>query len=105
MKNVILLMANQGQGQSPLMSLIFLILIFVIFYFFMIRPQIKKQKELRNFRQQLKSGDKVITAGGIFGKITDIKDNVVTLEVDNNVKIKVDINSIYRDYTEIENKR
>lgn len=105
MENLVLLMTNPEQGQSPIMSLIFLFLIFIIFYFFMIRPQMKKQKELRNFRQQLKSGDKVITAGGIFGKIIDIKDNIVTLEVDNNVRIKVDINSIYRDYTEVESKR
>jgi len=103
MKNFYFLMILL-QTQSPWASIVFLLLIILIFYFFMIRPQIKRQKELRKYREQLKPGDKVVTSGGIFGKVESIKDNIVTLEVDNNVKIKVDINAIYRDYTETMSK-
>ena len=71
-------------------SLIFLLLIIVVFYFFMIRPQVKKQKEATNFRNALKKGDKVTTTGGIYGKITDVKDRTVTLEIADNVIVKVD---------------
>jgi preprotein translocase subunit YajC len=71
-------------------SLIFLLLIIVVFYFFMIRPQVKKQKEATNFRNALKKGDKVVTTGGVYGKINDVKDRTVTLEIADNVTIKVD---------------
>lgn len=71
-------------------SLIFLLLIIVVFYFFMIRPQVKKQKEATNFRNALKKGDKVVTTGGIYGKVTDVKDRTVTMEIADNVIIKVD---------------
>jgi len=101
----VLLAADPNSGQNPLMSLLPLILIILVFYFFMIRPQIKKQKELRNFRQSLKVGDKIITAGGIYGKINDIKDNVVIIEVEDKMRLRVDINSIYRDPADIEQKK
>ncbi len=71
-------------------SLIFLLLIIVVFYFFMIRPQVKKQKEATNFRNALKKGDKVVTTGGVYGKINDVKDRTVTLEIADNITIKVD---------------
>ena len=71
-------------------SLIFLLLIIVVFYFFMIRPQVRKQKEATNFRNALKKGDKVTTTGGIYGRITDVKERTVTLEIADNVIVKVD---------------
>ena len=77
-------------GAAGMQSLIFLLLIIVVFYFFMIRPQVKKQKEATNFRNALKKGDKVTTTGGIYGKITDVKDRTVTLEIADNVLVKVD---------------
>jgi preprotein translocase subunit YajC len=77
-------------GGAGMQSLIFLLLIIVVFYFFMIRPQVKKQKEATNFRNSLKKGDKVATTGGIYGKITDVKDRTVTLEIADNVIVKVD---------------
>jgi preprotein translocase subunit YajC len=77
-------------GGAGMQSLIFLLLIIVVFYFFMIRPQVKKQKEATNFRNALKKGDKVTTTGGIYGKITDVKDRTVTLEIADNVIVKVD---------------
>jgi preprotein translocase subunit YajC len=75
-------------------SLIFLLLIIVVFYFFMIRPQVKKQKEATNFRNALKKGDKVATTGGIYGKVNDVKDNTVSLEIADNVVVKVDKTAI-----------
>lgn len=69
--------------------------IFAIMYFFMIRPQNKKQKEIANFRKNLEVGQEVITAGGIYGKIKEIEDNTVVLEIASGVKIKIDRNSIF----------
>ncbi|ADL08129.1 preprotein translocase subunit YajC [Thermosediminibacter oceani] len=66
-----------------------IILIFAIFYFMIIRPQQKREKERRNMLDSLKEGDEIITIGGIFGRILNIKDDVVTLEVGDKVKIKV----------------
>ena len=66
-----------------------LILIFLVFYFLLIRPQQKKAKEHQNYLANLKRGDKVITGGGIFGQITGLTDTAVTLEVAENVRIKV----------------
>jgi len=77
-------------GAAGMQSLIFLLLIIVVFYFFMIRPQVKKQKEATNFRNSLKKGDKVTTTGGIYGKINDVKDTTITLEIADNVLVKVD---------------
>jgi preprotein translocase subunit YajC len=81
-------------GPAGMQSLIFLLLIIVVFYFFMIRPQVKKQKEATNFRNALKKGDKVTTTGGIYGKINDVKDRTVTLEIADNVLVKVDKTAI-----------
>jgi preprotein translocase subunit YajC len=93
MKSVVLfniLMAQPaGQtSQSPWTSLFPLLLIMVIFYFFLIRPQMKRQKEMKNFRDALKKGDKIVTSGGIYGKINNISDNVITIDVGNNMLLK-----------------
>ncbi len=101
----LMLMADPKSGQNPLMSLLPLILIIVVFYFFMIRPQMKKQKELRNFRQSLKVGDKIITSGGIYGKINDIRENIVIVEVEDKMRLKIDVNSVFRDPADIEQKK
>ena len=60
-----------------------------IFYFLMIRPQQKQQKKLQQMRDALKAGDKVITAGGIFGKIVEVKDDYVIVDINNGVKIRI----------------
>ena len=70
--------------------LIFILLMILIFYFFMIRPQQKKQKKIEEARNSLQKGDKVVTIGGIHGKITDIKDNTFTIEIAHDVRIEVD---------------
>lgn len=72
-----------------------IILLIVVFYFFMIRPQQKRQKETQKFRDGLAKGDKVLTAGGIHGRIAEIGDKTITLEVASGVKIKVEKSMIY----------
>jgi preprotein translocase subunit YajC len=64
-------------------------LMFVVMYFFMIRPQIKKQKKEREYRSALQKGDDVITIGGIYGKITDVKEDAVVVEVHGGTKLKI----------------
>ena len=87
----------QGSGWS---MWIMLALIFVVMWFFMIRPQRKQQKELQAFRDGLKKGDKVVTIGGIYGTVCEIKENNVLIEVDNNVKIRVSKQALVKDFTE-----
>lgn len=77
------------------MSLLMIVALIAIFYFFMIRPQSKKQKEIKKFRESLSVGDKVITAGGIYGKIKEIKETAFILEISDNVRIKIDKASVY----------
>jgi len=75
-----------GTGTS---SLIMFGMIFAVMYFFMIRPQIKKQKKEREYRSALKQGDSVITIGGIYGKIIDVKEDAFVIEVHGGTKLKV----------------
>lgn len=81
---------------------VMLLLIFVIMWFFMIRPQRKQQKELQKFRDSLKKGDKVVTIGGIYGTVVELKDKNVLIEVDKDVKIRVDRNALQGDFSESE---
>ncbi len=97
----LVLMGQPQEGQSPYSSFIFLLLIIVVFYFFMIRPQMKRQKDLRKYRDSLQKGDKVITTGGIYGKVEGIKDNYVIVDVDNNVKLRIDKSAILKDSSDI----
>ena len=90
----ILLNAEAGQ-QSPYTGFAMIVILIAIFYFMMIRPQQKKQKEIRKFRDSLKAGVNVISAGGIFGKIKSIIDNYVVLEIASGVTIRIDKGSIY----------
>jgi preprotein translocase subunit YajC len=77
-----------------------LALIFLVMWVFMIRPQKKQQKELQNFRDGLKKGDKVVTIGGIYGTVCEVKESSILMEVDNNVKIRVNKNALVKDFTE-----
>jgi len=90
----ILLEAAPAQGGNWNL-MIMMALIFVVFYFFMIRPQQKRQKEIRQQRESMKAGDKVVTSGGIYGRVRDLKDNAVIIEIAENVRIKVDKNSVF----------
>lgn len=94
--NNILLQAGQSSG---LQSLIMFGLIILVFYFFMIRPQLKKAKEAKNFRDNIQKGDKVVTIGGIHGKVAEVNENTVLLEVATNVKITVEKAAISPDFS------
>ena len=76
-----------------------LALMFVVMWFFMIRPQRKQQKELEKFRNALKRGDKVVTIGGIYGTVDEIKDKTVLIKVDGEIKLRVDKNSLVKDFS------
>lgn len=95
------LQASTGQaGGGGMTMLLMLALIFVVMYFFMIRPQQKRQKELNNFRNSLKKGDKVVTVGGIYGTVIEVAENKVMLEIDKDVRIKVDKASLVKDFSD-----
>lgn len=81
--------AQSVGGTDSLLSLLPLVLIFVVFYFLLIRPQTKRQKEHREMVAALAKGDEVATAGGILGKITEVRDNFVRVEVTDNVTVTV----------------
>ena len=81
-----ILLQVQNTGTT---TLIMFGMIFAVMYFFMIRPQIKKQKQEREYRSTLKKGDSVITIGGIYGKITDVKEDSFVIEVHGGTKLKV----------------
>lgn len=77
------------------MNILMIVLLVVIFYFFMIRPQQKRQKEITKFRQGVQEGDRVVTAGGIYGKVRRIKEKSFVIEIANGVNITIDKNSVY----------
>ena len=98
MLNLILLQAEGAAQQGSQWSFwIMMILIFVVFYFFMIRPQTKKQKELQKQRESMKKGDKVVTAGGIYGEIKEVQDTTFIITIAKDVTIKVSKDSVYAD--------
>ena len=86
-------------------GLFMMLAIIVVFYFFMIRPQMRKQKELKNYREALQKGDKIVTTGGIYGKITGISDNTVDVEITHGVTIKIDKYAILKDSTDLANQK
>jgi len=82
-------------GQGGLSSMLMIVAMIAIFYFVMIRPQSKKQKELKRKREAMQKGDRVVTAGGIHGKIRDIRDTTIMVEVAPGVELKLDKASVY----------
>jgi preprotein translocase subunit YajC len=92
-------MAPQGQGgqQSGWYSFLPLILIIVVFYFFFIRPQMKRSKDQKKFKESLQKGQKVITIGGIHGRIVEIQETTVTIEVENNVRLRIEKSAVAMD--------
>ncbi|MCQ2135133.1 MAG: preprotein translocase subunit YajC [Bacteroidales bacterium] len=83
---------------------IMLLLIFGIMYIFMIRPQRKQQKELEKFRSELKKGDKIVTVGGIYGTVDQVDEKTALIKVDGDVKLRVDKNSLVRDFSDTQAK-
>ena len=96
--------SGSSGGSNPLVTFLPLILVFVVFYFFMIRPQMRKQKEMNSYRNSLKKGDKVITTGGIYGRVIEVKDNTVMMDAGGDVKLKVDKSALLKDPTDTEQK-
>lgn len=92
----VFLQAATGQ-QGGMSFLIMMVVIFAIMWFFMIRPQQKKQKEIQNFRNSITTGSQVVTAGGIYGVVKSVEDadNTLIVEIARDVKVKVDRNSVY----------
>lgn len=91
----------QAAGQQPSMlpTLLMFAAIIAVMWLFMIRPQRKQQKELQNFRDALKKGDKVVTVGGIYGEILEVNEKSVLLRVDGDVKLRVDKQALNKDYS------
>jgi preprotein translocase subunit YajC len=103
--NILLQAATPAAGGvSNYSGILMMVLIFVVFYFFMIRPQSKRQKEIKKQREAMKAGDSVVTSGGIYGKVKDIKDTTITIEIADNVRIKVDKNSVFATAEDIQNQ-
>ena len=94
--------ATQG---NAFMQFLPLILIVIVFWFFMIRPQMKRQKELKKYRDELKKGDKVITAGGIYGVVKEIKETTLLIEVDGNVTLRIDKNMVVADTSDLQQQQ
>jgi len=89
---VILMTGSQSNGKdsNPIMTFLPLVLIIVVFYFFMIRPQMKKTKEAKKFREALKKGDKIVTIGGIHGKIIEVQDATFVIETEGLGRLKIE---------------
>jgi len=96
MINTILLQAAGGGAMSQLLMIGMII---VVFYFFMIRPQMKKAKVEKSFKEGLSKGDKAVTIGGIHGKIIEVQDKTFILEIDQNVKVKIEKSAISAEAT------
>jgi preprotein translocase subunit YajC len=97
---IILQQTADGKGGS-MQFLIMMVVVFAIMYFLMIRPQQKRQKELVKFRNLLEKGQKIVTAGGIYGTIKEVKENYVLVDVDNNVSIRIDKSMVMKDSSDL----
>jgi preprotein translocase subunit YajC len=95
MINTLLLQAPAPGGGAGMMNLLMIALIFVIFYFFMIRPQMKKAKVERQFRETIKKGDKIVTIGGIHGRVLEVESaSTLMVEIDHNVKVRLERSAV-----------
>ncbi|MEM8487133.1 MAG: preprotein translocase subunit YajC [Bacteroidota bacterium] len=94
--DVFFLMAQPGAEPNPIATFLPLVLIFVVFYFFIIRPQRKKEDERKSMIEAVKKGDKVITIGGLYGNVTQIDESSLLVQVDTNTKLRVEKNAIAR---------
>jgi preprotein translocase subunit YajC len=98
--NILLMTPPQGQNAGwggMASSLIFLVLIFVVFYFFFIRPQVKRQKDQKKFREGLAKGQKIVTIGGIHGRIVEMQETTCTIEVEGGVKLRIEKSAVAAD--------
>jgi preprotein translocase subunit YajC len=95
----ILLMGPAPAGQNPIVSFLPIILVVVVFYFFMIRPQLKKSKDQKKFKEQLKKGDKIITIGGIHAKIVDVNETTFLIEVEGGNRLRIEKSAVSMENT------
>jgi preprotein translocase subunit YajC len=96
--NMLLMASPQGGQQSnPMVNMGFIVLMVIVFYFFMIRPQMKKAKEQKKFREGLKKGDKIVTIGGLHGKIAEIHDTTIIIETETGIKLKFEKSAVSLD--------
>jgi preprotein translocase subunit YajC len=97
----ILLMSQPEAGQEGggMQTLIMFGAIFLVFYLFMIRPQMKKQKEQKQFRESLANGNKIVTIGGIHGKIVEVKENVAIIEIEGGNRLKIEKSAIAKEFS------
>ena len=95
----IILMAPPQEGQNPITLFLPWILIFIVIYFFMIRPQVKKQKQQRKFMENLQKGDKVVTVGGLHGKIVEVRERNLIVDISEGTKVKIERSAVSMDYT------
>ena len=94
---MILAFLLQAPTNSSLTSFLPIILIIFVFYFFMIRPQVNRQRNEDKFRSEIKKGDQIVTVGGIHGKVNNIKEATLILEIGENNRITIDINAVSRE--------
>jgi preprotein translocase subunit YajC len=95
-----ILMGAPQAGGNPLTQILPLVLIVVVFYFFMIRPQVKKAKDQKKYIEALKKGDKILTIGGIYGKVVEVRDDgTLIMEVEDGTKMKISKNAVSLDAT------
>jgi len=100
LQQFILMMGGGQKNDNPIMSILPLVAIIVVFYFFMIRPQMKKAKEQKKYIEALKKGDKILTIGGIYGKIVELReDGTIIMEVEDGSKMKISKNAVSQDAT------
>ncbi len=99
--NLLFILLQEEGGSDTWMSLLPLFLILIVFYFFFIRPQTKKNKDQKKFREALKKGDKVVTIGGLHGKVVEVKETTVIIEVGNQIKVTVEKSAIAMDTQQI----
>jgi len=100
LSNILLFMPpSEGQEGGGIMSFLPLILIVLVFYLFFIRPQMKKSKDQKKFREALKKGDKIVTIGGIHGKIVEMQEATVTIEVEGQNRLRVEKSALAVDST------
>lgn len=97
--NLLSIILEVPQGGGGYGQILFLVLIVVVFYFFMIRPQMKKAKTEKEFRESLQKGAKVVTIGGIHGRILEVNDKTFMLEIDSNVKVRIEKSAIAAEAT------
>ena len=97
MYNLIFFLETDATWMDSLVSMLPILAIILVFYFFMIRPQMKRQKDEQKFQSDIKKGDKIVTIGGIHGKVHGIKDTKIILEIGENTRITIDKHAISKE--------